>query len=81
MDRLIKNRKQDYSYQFASVMHHAMTHVSLKRGPNQLKEKGENAVFKELLQLLMKSALIPLKAGDLTEREKYEALELLMFLK
>ena len=44
MDRLRKNRKRDYSYRFASVMHHEMTQMSLKRGLKQFKEKGENAV-------------------------------------
>ena len=49
MDRLIKNRKQDYIYLFASVMHHVMTQVSLKRGITQFKEKGDNSIPKELI--------------------------------
>ena len=36
---------------------------------------------KELLWLNIKSNLRPLKAGDLTDRDKDEALEYLMFLK
>ena len=35
--RTRKNRKRDYSYIFVSVIHHAMTQVSLKRGPKKLK--------------------------------------------
>ena len=62
-------------------MHHAMTHVSLKRGLKQFKEKGENDASKELLQLHMESTLRPLKAGYLTDREKDKALEYLIFLK
>ena len=44
MERLINNRKRNYSYQFPSVMHHAMTQVSLKRGTNKFKENGEKAL-------------------------------------
>ena len=36
---------------------------------------------KDLLQIHMKNTFRPLKAEDLTDREKYEALESLMFLK
>ena len=68
MYRLRKNWKRDYIYRFASVMHHAMTQVSLKIGLNQFKEKGENAVSKELLQIHTKSTFIPLKVGYLNYR-------------
>ena len=81
MEWLIKNRKRDYSYQFPSVMHHAMKHVTLKRGLNKFKENGEKAVSKELLQIHTKRTFRHLKAEGLTYREKYKALEYLMFLK
>ena len=81
MDRLIKNRNQDYIYRFASVMHHEMIQVSLKRGLKQFKERGKKAVSKELLQLHTNITFRTLKAGDLTDREKYKALESLMLLK
>ena len=68
MDLLRKNRKRDYSYHFASVMHHVMTQVYLKRGLNQFKEKGEKAVSKDLLQLHTKITTRPLTEGDLTNR-------------
>ena len=58
-----------------------MTQVSLKIGLNQFKEKGENTFSKELIQLHMNITFIPFKAGDLNDREKEEALELMMFLK
>ena len=70
----MKNQKRDYSYCFASVMHHAMTQVYLKRGLKKLKEKRENAVSKEFLQIHMNIKLKPLTAGDITDRDKYEAL-------
>ena len=50
MDRLRNNWNQDYIYRFASVMHHTMAQVSLKRGLKKFKEKGENAITKELPQ-------------------------------
>ena len=81
MYRPRKRRKRDYSYGFASVMHHEMIQVSLKRGLKQFKERGKKAVSKELLQLHTNITFRTLKAGDLTDREKYKALESLMLLK
>ena len=81
MFQLRKNRKWDYRYRLSSVMHHVMIQVSLKRNTKKLKEKGEKAVSKELLQIHMKITLRPLKAGGTTYREKDEDLEYLMFLK
>ena len=65
--------KQDYIYKFTSVMHHAMTQVSLEIFLKQFREKGEKAVSKEFLQIHMKSTLRALTEGDITERVKYEA--------
>ena len=78
---MIKNRNRCYRYRFASVMHHAMTQVSLKRDIKQFKEDVEKAVSKKLLQLHMKSTFRPLKAGNITYREEDKALESLAFLK
>ena len=58
-----------------------MTQVSLNWGIKKFKEKVEKAVSKELLQLHPKSTFIPLTAGDLRDKEKYKALESLIFLK
>ena len=52
-----------------------------KRGLNKLMEKGEKSVSKELLNIHMKSTFTPLKSGDITDKDRYESLELLMFLK
>ena len=62
-------------------MHHAMTRVLLKRGLKQFKEKGEKAVTKELLQLYLNTTFRPITAGDLRDKDKDAALELLIFLK
>ena len=68
MERLRKKWKRDYSYRFASVMHHATTQVSLKIGLNKFKDKGEMTVYKELLQLQMKITRRKITAWDLTDR-------------
>ena len=74
MNQMRKNRMQDYSYRFTSVLHYAMTQVSLNRGLNQFKENGEKAVSKDLLQIYMKIIFIPLTAGGIPDIKKYEAL-------
>ena len=62
-------------------MHHEITQVYLKRGLKQFKEKGENPVSKELIQLHKNSTLSPLAAGDIDDRYKDDAPDSLMFLK
>ena len=68
MDCLRRNHKRYYSYSFSAVMHHAMTQVSLKRGLNKFKEKGEKAISKDLIQLHMNSTFQPLTTGDLSNK-------------
>ena len=63
-----KNPKQDYSCRFSEIMHHAMAHVSLKRGLEESKDKGQKAVDKELLQLHMKIKFRPLTSGYLSDK-------------
>ena len=58
-----------------------MKEVSLDQGLKKTKEKWEKEISKELLQLHLKSTFRSLTEGDLTNKEKYAALELLMFLK
>ena len=55
--------------------------ASLKWGLKRFKDKGEKAVYKELLQLSTKSTFRPLLAGELIYKEKYAALELLILTK
>jgi hypothetical protein len=50
----IRPRKgRTFSHVHATVMHHAMTQYSLKKGLKKFKEVGEEAVSKELLHLYM----------------------------
>jgi hypothetical protein len=58
-----------------------MTQYSLKRGLQKFKEKGKEAVSKELEQLHLKQTFAPQDAKDLTVGQKKSALESLMFLK
>jgi hypothetical protein len=61
-------------------MHHAMTQYSLKKGLKNFKEVGEEAVFKELLQLHMRDTFKPQNAEELSTDQNKGALESLMFL-
>jgi hypothetical protein len=76
-------RARDYSHMFshATVMHHAMTQYSLKKGLRKFKKVGEAAVSKELSQLHMRDTLAPQDNKNLTAKQKREALESMMFLK
>ena len=62
-------------------MNHTMTHLSLNWRINQFKDTGEKSVFTKLLQLHLRSIFRPLMVGDLSDKEKYEALELLILMR
>ena len=53
----------------------------MKRGLKKFKQKGETAVTAELEQLHRRDAFQPIRAENLTEKQKHESLALLMFLK
>eukprot|EP00957_Ditylum_brightwellii_P110880 8457099-Ditylum_brightwellii.AAC.1 len=58
-----------------------MTQYSLKAGLRKFKEKGEAAVMDEFKQIHDRDTFEPLNMEDLTEEQKRNALESLMFLK
>jgi hypothetical protein len=76
-------KARDYSHMFshATVMHHAMTQYSLKKGLREFQKVGEAAVSKELEQLHMRDTFAPQDSKNLTTKQKREALESMMFLK
>jgi hypothetical protein len=80
---LRQRKPRDYSHMHshATVMHYAMTQYSLKKGLKKIQNLGEAAVSKELKQLHMRETFAPQHISDLTEEEKQESLESLMFLK
>jgi hypothetical protein len=76
-------KARDYSHMFshATVMHHAMTQYSLKKGLMGFQKVGEEAVSKELKQLHTRDTFTPQDSSELSDTQKRGALELLMFLK
>jgi hypothetical protein len=76
-----KPRSYGHMFAHATVMHHAMTQYSLKKGLRKFQKVGEAAVSKELRQLHMRDTFTPQKVEDLSEIQKRGALESLMFLK
>jgi hypothetical protein len=74
-------KARQYSHLHTTIMHHAMTQYSLKKGLKKLKEVGEEVVSKELLQLHMRDTLKPQNAEELNANQKKGELESLMFLK
>jgi hypothetical protein len=74
-------KARQYSHLHATLMYHAMTQYSLKKGLKKFKEVGEEAVSKELLQLHMRDTFKPQDAEERSTNQKKGALESLMFLK
>jgi hypothetical protein len=68
-------------FSHATVMHHAMTRYSLRKGLKKFQKVGEEAISKELKQLHMKDSFGPQNSEELSEEQKRGALESLMFLK
>ena len=57
------------------------TQLSLKRGLSKWKEKGQDAVAKELSQLHFCNTFEPVRPSMLTKKEKERAIESHLFLK
>jgi hypothetical protein len=66
---------------YALVAHHMMVQCSLKTGMKHFKERGEQAVSKELAQLHFRDTFEPINPKDLIEQERKEVLESHLFLK
>jgi hypothetical protein len=54
----------------ATIMHHAMTQYSLKKGLRKFQKVGEEAVSKELKQLQMREMFTPQHSNDLSDIQK-----------
>jgi hypothetical protein len=76
-------KPRDYSHMHyhATIMHHAMTQYSLKKGLKKFQKVGEAAVSKEFKHLHMRETFKPQHSNDLSDSQKQKALESLMFLK
>ena len=82
--RRIGNRQPDYTHIYgsqATIIHYALTQLSMKRGLNKFKQTGEKAVTSELEQLHRRDEFWPVRTENLSVKQKQESLALLMFLK
>ena len=74
----------DYTKRYilqATVIHCALTQLSMKRRLKKFKQKGKILVTVELEQLQRRHAFRPEITDNLTEKHKHESLALVMFLK
>ena len=63
------------------VAHIIMVQYSMKAGMKQFKQRGEDAVSKELSQSHFRDTFEPINPKDLTDKEPKEVLESHLFLK
>jgi hypothetical protein len=76
-----KPRDYSHMHSHATIMHHAMTQYSLKKGLKKFHKVGEASVSKELEQLHMRETFTSQHSNDISDIQKQKALESLMFLK
>jgi hypothetical protein len=67
--------------EYTLVAHIIMVQYSMKAGMKEFKERGEDAVSKELSQLHFRDTFEPINPKDLTDEERQEVLESHLFLK
>jgi hypothetical protein len=70
-----------HMYAHATVMHHAMTHYSLRKGLKKFRKVGEDAISKELKQRHTRDTFMPQYSKTLSDEHKRGALESFMFIK
>ena len=63
------------------IIHYVLTQLSIKRRLKKFKQKGEKLVTPELEQLYRMDTFRPVRTEDISEDQKHESLELIMFLK
>ena len=69
--RIRRNPSPDYTnkYRFqATIIHCALTQLSMKRGLNKFKQKGKETVTAELEQIHRRYAFRPVRTENLTEK-------------
>ena len=82
--RQISNLRPEYTNRYGfqtTITHCALTQLSMKRGLNKFKQKGEKAVTTELEQLHRRDGLQLVRTENLSEKQNHYPLDLLMFLK
>ena len=79
-----RNPRSEYTnrYDFqATIIHCALTQLSMKRGLKKFKQKVEKVVTAELEQLHRRDAFRLVRTENHSEKHKHESLALLIFLK
>ena len=79
-----KHPRPDYRNRYGfqvTIIHCALTQLSMKCGLKKFKKKGENAVTVELEQLHRRDTFRPVRTENLIEKQKHESITLIMFLK
>ena len=76
-----RNYSCRFGYHSMALVHIALTQLSMKSGLRKYNRKENAAVTKEFIELHTREAFGPLKAEDMTEEQKKDALEMLMFIK
>eukprot|EP00957_Ditylum_brightwellii_P100990 7697351-Ditylum_brightwellii.AAC.1 len=80
-NELTKKGKYDMSQgNFDDVVHFALTQYSLKQGLKKFKQKGEDAVKEEFLQLNQKETFKPIAPNILAKEQRRAVLNSLMFI-
>ena len=85
-DKITGVRKETEGGQYSTInpkVHFNIMHtqMNIKQGRLDFGEKGNEAVLKELRQLHVKKALMPLQLTDMTNDKRKKALRYLMILK
>jgi hypothetical protein len=65
-----KPRNHIHMCAHATVMHHAMTQYSLRKGLKKFQKLGEKAVSKELKQLHTRDTFVPQNSEELSDEHK-----------
>ena len=76
-----RGKKLSYSHRYTMVIHHVLTHYSVKAGIKKFGAVGTIAVSDEPQQLHTKDTFTPVKATTLSPEQKKRALRSLMFVK
>ena len=74
-----KHPRPDYTNRYgfqATIIHCALTQLSMKRGLKKFKKKGETKVTAELEQLHRSDAFRPVRTENMTKNQKHELLTL-----
>ena len=76
-----RGKKLSYSHRYTMIIHHVLTHYSIKAGIKKFGTVGTITVSDEPQQLHMKDTFTPMKITALSPEQKKRVLHSLMFVK